>query len=160
MTGTRQDQAGSKTSRNIVLQAGRYAIALSAVAGIVLSATGFSSAAQAAAAAPSATARIQSLLNNPVSGTVNLPRGTFTVRPDLVLHQGERIVGHHTTLKVASGSGNYAAVLAWRDYRYESLRADHHRRDFRPERVGQSDQQRSRARQRQAPVRGADPAGF
>ena len=28
-----------------------------------------------------------------------------------MLHQGERIVGHHTTLKVASGSGNYAAVL-------------------------------------------------
>ena len=96
----------------MVLQAGRYAIVLSAVAGIVLSAAGFSSAAQAASAAPSATARIQSLLNNPVSGTVNLPRGTFTVRPDLVLRQGERIVGHHTTLKVASGSGNYAAVLA------------------------------------------------
>jgi hypothetical protein len=112
MTGTKQNQAGSKTSRNMALQAGKYAIALSAVAGIVLSTAGFSSAAQAASAAPSATARIQSLLNNPVSGTVNLPRGTFTVRPDLVLNQGERIVGHHTTLKVASGSGNYAAVLA------------------------------------------------
>ena len=43
--------------------------------------------------------------------TVNLPRGTFAVRPTLRLHQGERIVGHQTTLTVAAGSGNYVAML-------------------------------------------------
>lgn len=112
MTGTKQNQAGRKTSRNAALRAGKYAIALSAAAGIALSMAAFAPAAQAAAATPSATARIQSLLNNPVNGAVNLPSGTFTIRPDLLLHQGERVVGHHTTLMVASGSGNYAAVLA------------------------------------------------
>lgn len=58
-----------------------------------------------------ATARIQALLDAPVHNTVNLPRGTFAVRPTLRLHQGERIVGHQTTLTVAAGSGNYAAML-------------------------------------------------
>jgi len=69
-----------------------------------------SSSASSASSAKS-TARIQSLLDNPTGSTVNLPRGIFNVRPSLVLHQGERIVGHHTTLRVASGSGNYAVML-------------------------------------------------
>jgi hypothetical protein len=58
------------------------------------------------------TARIQSLLDNPSSGTVNLPTGTYTVSPSLRLSQGEKIVGHQTTLKVAGGSGDYQAMLA------------------------------------------------
>jgi hypothetical protein len=69
--------------------------------------------APAATDAPAvATARIQALLDSPVNNTVNLPRGTFAIRPTLRLHQGERIVGHQTTLTVAAGSGNYAALLA------------------------------------------------
>jgi hypothetical protein len=60
------------------------------------------------------TARIQSLLDRPVNGKVNLPPGTFTVRPTLRLSQGETITGHHTTLKIAAHSGNYAAMLAGR----------------------------------------------
>jgi len=83
----------------------------------VLSIMAFSSAAQASAATVSApaaraTARIQHLLDHPVAGTVNLPSGQFTITPTLRLSQGERIVGHHTTLRVASGSGSYRAVLA------------------------------------------------
>jgi hypothetical protein len=58
------------------------------------------------------TDRIQSLLDNPVNGRVNLPSGTFTVRPVLRLRQSETIIGHHTTLKVAAHSGNYFAMLA------------------------------------------------
>jgi len=58
------------------------------------------------------TARIQALLDDPVNGNVSLPAGTFAIRPGLRLHQGETITGHRTTLKVASGSGNYAAVLS------------------------------------------------
>jgi hypothetical protein len=58
------------------------------------------------------TARIQSLLDNPVNGVVNLPSGTFTVRPALKLRQGETIIGHDSTLKVAASSGDYVAVLA------------------------------------------------
>lgn len=58
------------------------------------------------------TARIQSLLDNPSNGTVNLPTGTYAVSPSLRLSQGEKIVGHQTTLKVASGSGDYQAMLA------------------------------------------------
>lgn len=64
------------------------------------------------AGAAADTSRIQALLDHPANGTVNLPGGTFTVRPTLRLSQGERIVGHHTTLKVAAHSGNYAAMLA------------------------------------------------
>jgi Pectate lyase superfamily protein len=59
-----------------------------------------------------ATARIQALIDNPVNGVVNLPAGTFTIRPALRLRQGETIIGHNTTLKVAASSGDYAAVLA------------------------------------------------
>jgi len=59
-----------------------------------------------------ATAKIQSLLDHPVNGSVSLPSGTFTIRPSLRLSQGEQIIGHNTTLKVASGSGDYAAVLS------------------------------------------------
>jgi hypothetical protein len=65
-----------------------------------------------AATAGDSTARIQAMLDNPVNGVVNLPRGTFTIRPVLRLEQAETIIGHHTTLKVAAHSGNYAAVLA------------------------------------------------
>jgi hypothetical protein len=59
-----------------------------------------------------ATARIQALLDNPVNGVVNLPPGMFMIRPVLRLRQAETIVGHHTTLKVAAHSGNYAAVIS------------------------------------------------
>jgi hypothetical protein len=69
--------------------------------------------AQAAEAqAQDATASIQSLLNNPVNGVVNLPSGTFTISPALRLQESEKIVGHNTTLQVAASSGNYQAVLA------------------------------------------------
>jgi hypothetical protein len=57
------------------------------------------------------TAQIQALLNHPVSGVVNLPAGAFTISPSLQLNQGERIVGHNTTLTVAASSGDYVAVL-------------------------------------------------
>src|SRR6266508_3482113 len=66
----------------------------------------------AKAGTASGTARIQALLDNPVHGTVNLPSGTFTISQPLRLHQGERIIGHHTTLRVAAGLGDYAAMLA------------------------------------------------
>jgi len=65
----------------------------------------------AEAAQLNATARIQALLDNPVNGVVNLPSGTFTIRPALRLKQAEKIIGHHTTLRVAGSSGDYAAVL-------------------------------------------------
>jgi hypothetical protein len=42
---------------------------------------------------------------------VNLPAGTFTIRPALRLQQAETIIGHNTTLMVAASSGDYAAVL-------------------------------------------------
>jgi hypothetical protein len=58
------------------------------------------------------TAKIQALLDNPVNGVVNLPPGTFTIKPTLRLQRGETIIGHSTTLTVASSSGNYQAVLA------------------------------------------------
>src|SRR6266705_2749366 len=96
MFGTTQE-AGTRTAGRAALRrAAMYAIASTVTAGVFLSVAALAPAAQAA----------------PVNGTVNLPRGTFTVRPGLVLHQGERIVGHHTTLRVASGSGSYYAVLA------------------------------------------------
>lgn len=65
-----------------------------------------------AAAGAGATARIQALLDDPVNGVVHLPSGTFTVRPALRLRHGETIIGRHTTLRVAAGSGNYLAMLA------------------------------------------------
>jgi len=121
MFGTTQE-AGTRTAGRAALRrAAMYAIASTVTAGVFLSVAALAPAAQAATAnatassAAKATARIQALLDSPVNGTVNLPRGTFTVRPGLVLHQGERIVGHHTTLRVASGSGSYYAVLAGAD---------------------------------------------
>ena len=103
--------AGTRTAGCAALRrAGRYAIASSVVAGIFLSIAATSQATEATAA--SSTARIQALLDSPVNGIVNLPRGTFTVRPNLRLRHGERIVGHRTTLVVASGSGNYRAMFA------------------------------------------------
>src|SRR5260370_35979417 len=66
----------------------------------------------AAGAGADATARIQALLDQPVNGVVRLPSGTSTVRPALRLRQGETIIGNHTTLRVAAGSGNYLPMLA------------------------------------------------
>lgn len=58
-----------------------------------------------------ATARIQHLLDSPVNGNVRLPSGTFNVRPGLHLYRGVQITGHNTTLRVATGSGDYRALL-------------------------------------------------
>jgi hypothetical protein len=82
------------------------------VAGFVLMPALYDQGATQAATVSNATARIQALLDNPVNGIVNLPPGTFTIRPVLRLKQAETIIGHHTTLKVAARSGNYAAVIA------------------------------------------------
>jgi hypothetical protein len=86
---------------------------------LMISGTMTASAAQASATTAASattvagtTARIQALLSRPVNGVVNLPAGTFTVRPGLRLSRGEKITGHRTTLRVAAGSGNYAAMLA------------------------------------------------
>ena len=106
--------SGSKAHTSTALRrATAYAIATSVTAGIFLSVTATSaSAAQAAtSSAATTTARIQALLDSPVNGTVNLPPGTFTIKPGLALHRGERVVGHHTTLRIAPGAGDYAAVL-------------------------------------------------
>jgi hypothetical protein len=78
----------------------------------VATAPSASAAGTGSATPAAATARIQALLDSPVNNTVNLPHGTFVIRPTLRLHQGERIIGHQTTLTVAAGSGNYAALLA------------------------------------------------
>jgi hypothetical protein len=107
----------SGTVRRAGARPGRFRrIPALAVAGFVLvPALGVQGAAQTAQARvshSSATARIQALLDNPVNGVVNLPSGTFTIRPALRLKQAETIIGHHTTLKVAAHSGNYAAVMA------------------------------------------------
>jgi len=118
MSGTKEIQTGSNAARGARRRAARYAIASTVTAGVFLSVAALAPAAQAAAANAAAsspakaTARIQALLDSPAGGTVNLPRGTFTIRPTLRLKHGERIVGHGTTLRVASGSGNYSAVLA------------------------------------------------
>src|SRR5712691_289441 len=94
MSGTKEIQTGSKAARGGPQRAAQYATA------------------NATAASPDkATARIQALLDSPAGGTVNLPHGTFTIWPTLRLKHGERIVGHRTTLRVASGSGDYSAVL-------------------------------------------------
>ena len=118
MFGTAQDTS-SKSTAGALRRAARYAIAASVTTGVFLSvAAAAAPAAQAATAQASAsspakvTARIQALLDSPVNGTVNLPRGTFNIRPTLRLQHGERIIGHGTTLRVASHSGNYFAVLA------------------------------------------------
>jgi len=88
----------------------RFGIAACALSSPLLFIQAMAPAAEAAQL--NATARIQALLDNPVNGVVNLPSGTFTIRPALRLTRGEKIVGHHTTLKVAGSSGDYAAVLA------------------------------------------------
>jgi hypothetical protein len=117
MSGTKA-QSASKTTRSALRRAATYAITVSVTAGVFISVAALAPAARAATADATAsstaktTARIQALLDSPVNGTVNLPRGTFTIRPTLKLHQGERIVGHHTTLRVASGSGNYNAMIS------------------------------------------------
>ncbi|MEV6872102.1 right-handed parallel beta-helix repeat-containing protein [Amycolatopsis sp. NPDC051128] len=64
-----------------------------------------------AATVSEATARIQSLLDHPVDGTVDLPQGVFTVAPTLRLSRGLKIVGHYTVLRVAPGAGDYLAML-------------------------------------------------
>jgi hypothetical protein len=119
MSGTREIQAGGTSARSTLRRAARYAIGSAGTAGIFVSAVALApagaqaaTAASAKAAPADATAQIQSLLSNPVNGVVNLPTGTFTVSPRLVLNTGERISGHNTTLKVASGSADYNAVLA------------------------------------------------
>jgi hypothetical protein len=116
MIATTQNlQAAATTAHAGALRrAAKLAAAWSMLPGTLLSLAALAPAAHAATATPTATAttRIQSLLDNPVNGRVNLPRGTFTVRPHLVLYGGERIVGHGTTLKIAAESGNYAAMLA------------------------------------------------
>ncbi len=118
MTGSKQEVlARSRPTRGGGRRrGGQHAIAWSILPGAFLSVAALAPAAHAAtspaaASAAATTARIQALLDNPVSGTVNLPHGTFTVRPTLLLPQGERIVGHGTTLRVAAGSGNYFAML-------------------------------------------------
>jgi len=117
MSGTKEIQTGIKAARTALRRAARYAIASTVTAGVLISVAGFAPAAQAATAHATAsssaktTARIQGLLDSPAGGTVNLPHGTFTIRPTLQLRRSERIVGHHTTLRIASGSGNYKAML-------------------------------------------------
>ena len=107
--------AAIRTAKTHLPKATGRAAALAglAAAGALLLAAGLPSAAQAKAKpAADSTAQIQALLDHPVNGVVNLPSGTFTIRPALLLSQGEKIVGHRTTLKVAASAGNYAAVLA------------------------------------------------
>jgi hypothetical protein len=117
MSGTKEFQTGSNATRGALRRAAKYAIASSVTAGVFLSVAALAPAAQAATAQAAtsspakATARIQALLDSPAGGTVNLPHGTFTVRPTLRLQHGEQIVGHGTTLRVASGTGDYRAVL-------------------------------------------------
>jgi len=85
-------------------------LAAPVIAGSLL--LGLPAAAHAAVHVPAdSTAAIQALLNKPVNGVVNLPSGTFTISPTLRLQQGETIIGHGTTLKVAASSGDYVAVL-------------------------------------------------
>lgn len=86
------------------------AAAASFVVGVLI--TGGPAQAASKGNTSAATAKIQALLNAPVHNTVNLPSGTFTIEPALQLSQGVRIVGHHTTLKVASGTGDYKAILS------------------------------------------------
>jgi hypothetical protein len=123
MTGTsqhRQDDTATAGSR-LLRRAARAAAAAAVLPAALLSLAALAPAAHAAAAAPAAaapaavtaaTARIQALLSRPAGGTVNLPAGTYTIAPRLTLPAGEKIVGHHTTLKVAARSGNYTAVLS------------------------------------------------
>jgi hypothetical protein len=109
MFGTAQDTSSKSTGA--LRRAARYALAASVTAGVVASVAAIAPAAQAATSAHGTTARIQALLDSPVNGTVNLPRGTFTISHPLHLNQGERITGHHTTIRIAQGTGDYKAML-------------------------------------------------
>lgn len=100
-------RAGSR--RAVPAKIFRFAMAGAALSSPLLVLQGMAPAAHAAEL--NATGRIQALLDNPVNGVVNLPVGTFTIRPTLRLRHGEKIVGHHTVLRVAGSSGDYAAVL-------------------------------------------------
>lgn len=106
--------AANRTAKTIDLaRPGRWALAGLAASGFLLLPLVLPATAQAkVTAAADSTASIQALLDNPVNGVVNLPAGTFTIRPALRLQQAEAIVGHNTTLKVAASSGDYAAVLS------------------------------------------------
>ena len=100
-------RAGSR--RAVPAKIFRFAIAAGALSSPLLFIQAIAPSAEAAQL--NATARIQALLDNPVNGVVNLPPGTFTIRPALRLQQAETIIGHNTTLTVAASSGDYAAVL-------------------------------------------------
>jgi len=100
-------RAGSR--RAVPAKIFRFAIAAGALSSPLLFIQAIAPSAEAAQL--NATARIQALLDNPVNGVVNLPSGTFTIRPALRLQQAETIIGHNTTLTVAASSGDYAAVL-------------------------------------------------
>ena len=99
--------AGSR--RAVPAEIFRFVIAACALSSPLLFLQAMAPSAEAAQL--NATARIQALLDNPVNGVVNLPSGTFTIRPALRLQQAETIIGHNTTLTVAASSGDYAAVL-------------------------------------------------
>ena len=96
--------------RTVPVKILRFGIAACALSSPLLLIPAMAPAAHAAQL--NSTAQIQALLDHPVNGVVNLPSGTFTIRPALLLSQGEKIAGHRTTLKVAASAGNYAAVLA------------------------------------------------
>jgi hypothetical protein len=103
----------SRTIRRAIPRLGVRALGAAVAGSVLVPIMAFQATAQAATVAHrDATATIQSLLDNPVNGVVNLPSGTFTIRPALRLAQGEKIVGHNTTLVVAANSGDYSAVLA------------------------------------------------
>jgi hypothetical protein len=107
MPGTTVNQRDKKFIRGTFIAAA----AASAVLGVLFT-TGSAQAASKGNTPAPATARIQALLNAPVNNRVNLPPGTFTIEPTLQLSRGVRIVGHHTTLKVASRAGDYKAILS------------------------------------------------
>ncbi len=118
MFGTAQETGIRTAGRASLRRAAKYAIASSVTAGVVLSVAATAAPVAQAATGPAAatspakaTARIQALLDSPASGTVNLPHGTFAISRTLHLRQGERIVGHGTTLRIASGTGDYDAML-------------------------------------------------
>ena len=96
--------------RTVPVKILRFGIAACALSSPLLLIPAMAPAAHAAQL--NSTAQIQALLDHPVNGVVNLPSGTFTIRPALLLSRGEAITGHNTTLTVAASAGDYAAVLA------------------------------------------------
>jgi hypothetical protein len=100
----------AKSRRSIPAAILKFAVAAGTVSSALLSLQAMAPVAEAAQL--DATGRIQALLDNPANGVVNLPSGTFTIRPTLRLRQAEKIIGHHTTLTVAGSAGDYTAVLA------------------------------------------------